>query len=85
MDTSQKVEVSKTKNLNQLGMFLTSKARKAFTKLRQMFIKAPILNHFDPKYYIQIETNISCYAMGKIFSQWITDNLGQWHLVAFFP
>ena len=28
--------------------FLTSKAKLAFTKLKQAFIKAPILYHFDP-------------------------------------
>ena len=57
-------------------MFLTSGARKAFTKLRQVFVKALILNHFDLEYYIQIETDTSGYIIGRIFSQLILDDLG---------
>lgn len=34
--------------------FLISEARLAFTKLRQVFIKVPILYHFDLEYHIQI-------------------------------
>ena len=55
---AKKSKVSKTKNLSQSGMFLTVNARKALTKLRKTFIKAPILNYFDPKRHIQIETNV---------------------------
>ena len=32
--------------------FLTPKARLAFTKLRQVFVKAPIFDHFDLKRHI---------------------------------
>ena len=64
--------------------FLTSTAKKNFPKLRQAFIKAPILHHFDPEQYIRIETNASGYAIGGILSQLTSDNLNQWHLVAFF-
>ena len=31
----------------------------AFTKLRQAFVKTPILQHFDPEHHIQIETDVS--------------------------
>ena len=41
--------------------FVTSDARIAFTE-------APILRHFDPKYYIQIETDASSYAIGGVLS-----------------
>ena len=64
--------------------FLTSGIRKAFTKLRQAFIKALILYHFDLERHIRIETDASGYAIGGVFSQLTLDNLGRWHPVAFF-
>ena len=39
--------------------FLIPGTREAFNQLRQVFTKAPILQHFDPKYHIRIETNAS--------------------------
>ena len=67
----------------ELG-FLTLGARIAFTKLKQAFIKAPILHHLDSECYIQIETDISGYAIVEVLSQLTLDNLGRWHPVAFF-
>ena len=64
--------------------FLTSGARKAFTELRQAFIKALILHHFDLERHIRVETDASGYAIGGVLSQLSSDNLGQWHPVAFF-
>ena len=64
--------------------FLTPGVKLAFTKLRQAFSKAPILHHFDLERHIQIETDISGYAIGGVFSQLTLDNLGRWHPVAFF-
>ena len=64
--------------------FFTPGAKLAFTKLRQAFLKALILHYFDPKCYIRIETDASGYAIGGVISQLISDNLGQWHPVAFF-
>ncbi len=82
---AEKSEVSQATNLSsQSGLFLTSEGRKAFTKLRQAFIEAPILNHFDPERHIQIETDVSGYAIGGILSQLTLDDLGQWHPIAFF-
>ena len=82
-------KVQKCKNLfkskKAIGLdFLTPKARLAFTKLRQVFVKAPILHHFDLKRHIQIETDASGYAIVGVLSQLTSDNLGQWHPVAFF-
>ena len=54
-------------------MFLTPKARKAFNHLRQAFIKAPILWHFDPECHIRIETDTSDYAIGEVLTQLSTD------------
>ena len=74
--------------------FLTPEARLAFTQLRQAFVEAPILHHFDPESHIRIETDASGYAIGGVLSQLSSgarpdgvvtkDNLGQWHPVAFF-
>lgn len=45
-----KVEASCAKNLSsKSGTFVTPDARKTFIKLRQIFFKAFILNHFNPK------------------------------------
>ena len=56
--------------------FLTSKAKLAFTKLRQAFVKAPILYHFNPKYYIWVEKDISGYAIGRVLRQLTLDDSG---------
>ena len=49
--------------------FLTPNTRQAFTQLRQVFREARILQHFDSERNIRIETDISSYALGDIFSQ----------------
>ncbi len=56
-----KVEVSRAKNQGQSRTFFISGARQTFTKLRQMFIEAPILNCFNPEYHIQIGTDAFGY------------------------
>ncbi len=82
---AEQAEASKAKNLDiQSGLFFTSNTRKAFTKLRQVFIETPILNHFDPKHHIRIKTDVSGYIIGEIFSQLISDDLGWWHPMVFF-
>ena len=48
--------------------FLTSEVKLAFLRLKQAFIEAPILHHFDPERYIRIETDASSYAIGDILS-----------------
>ena len=64
--------------------FLTPGAKLAFTELRQAFLKAPILHHFDPERHIRIETDASGYAIGGVLSQLTSDDSGRWHPVAFF-
>ncbi len=82
---AKKAEASRAKNLGiQSGLFFTSGARKAFTELRQAFVEAPILNHFDLERHIRIEMDASGYAIGGIFSQLTLDDSGRWHSVAFF-
>ena len=48
--------------------FFTPGARLAFTKLRQAFVKAPILHHFDPERHIRVETDVSGSAIGRVLS-----------------
>ena len=64
--------------------FFTPEARLAFTQLRQAFIEALILHHFDPKRHIRIETDMSGYAIGRILNHLNSDDSGQWHPLAFF-
>ena len=75
-------KTSKSKNLSKSKKtvrsdFLTAGARLAFTKLRQAFVKAPILHHFDPECHIRVETDALSYTIGEVFSQLILDDLGQ--------
>ena len=73
---AEKAEIVRAKNLSsQSALFLTSEAKKVFTKLRQAFVKAPILNHFDLERHIRIEMDATCYAIGGILSQLTSDNL----------
>ncbi len=53
--------------------FLTFKAKKAFLHLQKAFTKILILRHFDPKCYIQIETDVLGYIIGGVLSQIIFD------------
>ena len=48
-----------------------------FTKLRQAFIKALILYHFDPKHHIRVKMDVSGYVIGEVLNQLILDDLGQ--------
>ena len=78
--TSKSKNLFKSKNLSKskktVGLdFFTSRARLAFNKLIPMFVKAPILYHFDPEYHIWVETNVSGYAIDGVISQLILDNL----------
>ena len=85
MDLCQKAKVSKAKNLSsQSRVFLTIDTKRAFIKLKQAFIQALILNHFDLKHHILIKTNALGYVIGGILSQLTSDDLGQWYPIAFF-
>ena len=70
------------KNLSKIMDYLTTDVRQAFTQLRQTFTEALILRHFDPKYYIRIETDALGYAIGDVLSQ--LTNLGQWHPIVYY-
>ena len=74
--------------------FLTAGSREAFNRLRLVFTKAPILQHFDPKCHIWIETNVLGYAISIVLSQLVFEirlngvvtktDLSHWHPVGFF-
>ena len=61
---------------NNVSNYLTPDARRAFDQLRQAFTKLSILQYFHPERYIQVETDVSGHAIGKILSQ-PTNDLGQ--------
>ena len=63
--------------------YLNPDAKKAFDQLRQAFTKAPILQFFNPEQYIWVQTDASGHAIGGVLSQ-LTNNSGQWYLVAYF-
>ena len=84
-EVGKKVQnLSKSKKIVRSSDFLTFGAKIAFTKLRQIFLKAPILHHLDPERHIRIETDISGYTIGGVLSQLTSDDLGLWQPIAFF-
>ena len=61
--------------------FLTPEAYEAFIRLRNAFLEAPVLMHFDPSKPIRVETDASDKALGAILCQ--QDKDGHWHPVAY--
>lgn len=59
-------------------------AKLAFTKLKLAFNIAQILHYSDPKYRIQIETDVPGHTIGEIFIPLTLDNSDYEHLMAFF-
>ena len=65
----------------------TKKAREVFQKLKEVFKKEPLLQHFNPSKPIRLETDASIFVAGAVLSQPWDDNDGngkQWHPVAFW-
>ena len=63
-EVGKKVQNSSKSKKSVRSDFLTPGAKLAFAELRQAFVKAPILHHFDPERHIRIETDVSGYAIG---------------------
>ena len=63
---------------------LTPGAKLAFTKLRQAFVKAPILHHIDLEWHIRIKMDAQGYVISKVLSQLTSYDSGWWHPMAFF-
>ena len=74
--TSKSKKLSKSKKTVGSSNFLTPKAKLAFTKLRQVFLKVPIHHHFNPEYHSQIEMDVLGYALGRVLSQLTWNDLG---------
>ena len=51
--------------------------------MRQIFVKALILQHIDLKYHILIEMDILHYAISGVFTQPTLDDLDQWYPMTF--
>lgn len=59
--------------------------RQAFDTLKQCFITAPHLKHFDHRRHSRVETDASMHGMGGVFSQlYEEDGKKRWHPVAFY-
>ena len=63
--------------------YLTPDVKRAFDQLRQAFTKAFILQHFNLKRYIRVETDASGHVTGKVLSQ-LTNDSGPWYPIAYF-
>jgi hypothetical protein len=50
---------------------LTDEGQHTFNILRQYFMQAPLLQHFDPKKISRVETNVSKSGITDILSQLI--------------
>ena len=57
--------------------FLTLRARQAFIKLKQAFIKASIFYHFHLESHICIKTDAYSDAIDRVLSQLNSNNLGR--------
>ena len=65
-DSSDKIIktlLSYKKLMIKATVYLTFNIRVAFTQLRKVFIKATIIYHFNPEYYIQLKINLFGYAI----------------------
>ena len=78
-----KKKVQKTfKSKKMVGLdFFNPRARLAFIKLRQIFVRALIFHHLDLERHILVETDVLGYAVDGILDQLILED--QWHPVAF--
>ena len=68
--------MSKSKKPVRSLEFLILGAKLVFTKLRQGFFKAPILNHINLECHIWIKIDALGYTIGGVFSQLTLYDLG---------
>ena len=81
--SSKSKNLSKSKKIVRSDFFIPG-AKLLFTKLRQAFVKAPILHYFDLERHIRIETDASGYAIDENVCQLTLDDSSRWHPAAFF-
>ena len=65
---SKSKNLPKSKETIRSSDFLIPGAKLVFTKLRQVFLKAPIFHHIDPEHHVRIETDVSGYATGGVWN-----------------
>ncbi len=70
------------KDVKTSSFIWSNEAKQAFNQLRDAFMRASILRHFDSERHIRIEINAFDYAVASILSQ--SDDEDQWHLIAFW-
>ena len=56
--------------------YLILAAKEAFNHLQNTFTQAPIFQHFDLDWQIQIQTNVSDYAISRVLNHLTLDDLG---------
>ena len=66
----------------KLGLFdWLDSTQEAFKKLKQYFLKALLLRHYDLTLPVRVETDTSRDGMGGVLSQRFED---RWHSITFF-
>ncbi len=70
------------KDVKTNSFIWSSEAKQAFNQLRDVFMRAFILRHFDSERHIHIEIDTFNYAVVNILSQ--SDDDDQWHSIAFW-
>ncbi len=70
------------KDVKMSSFIWLSEAKQAFNQLRDVFMRASILRHFDSERHIHIKINAFNYAVASILSQ--SDDEDQWHSIAFW-
>ncbi len=70
------------KDVKMSSFIWSSEAQQAFNQLRDVFMKASILRHFDSEWHIRVEIDTFNYAVASILSQ--SDDEDECHLIAFW-
>ncbi len=70
------------KDVKMSSFIWLNEAKQAFNQLRDVFMRAFILRHFDSEQHIHIEINAFNYAVASILSQ--LNDEDQWYLIAFW-
>lgn len=68
VDKASIIDKTNMKSLESRIGFLIPRTRLTFTKLKQAFIIAPFLYHFDLEYHIWIETDVLGYTIYGVLS-----------------
>lgn len=76
----------KTTGAGSSGPFhMTADAKNALATLKRRFTEAPMLRHYDPALWTQLETDASGYGVSGMLSQLLGEGQdARWHPVAVF-